>query len=104
MAWARVAGPHHHRRHRRRIALDQGAPLDDGPFYLRSSLSLVVEGRRGFGFSEHVRVDRLDLAIHRPFVNMRVHATQGPNSMWLPLFSGPRAGRFRRLLGRGGAP
>jgi carotenoid 1,2-hydratase len=39
----------------------------------------------------------VDLDLHRPFVRMRVHRTEAPSSFWLPLFSGPREGRWRRL-------
>ena len=38
----------------------------------------------------------------RPLVRMRVHRAAGPNSMWLPLFSGDADGRLRRLLGQSG--
>jgi hypothetical protein len=31
-------------------------------------------------------------------VRMRVHRAAGPNSMWLPLFSGDSEGRWVRLL------
>jgi carotenoid 1,2-hydratase len=85
-----------------RVVFEQDAPLDAGPFYVRSPVSAVVDGRRGRGLSEHVLVDRLDRPHHRPFVDMRVQRTVGPNSFWLPLFSGPREGRLRRLL-RGAA-
>lgn len=84
------------------------AVSDAGPFYLR----LLSEGRIGedgetaAGWSELVRPARVDLARHRPFVRMRVHRAAGPNSPWLPLFTGPREGRVGRLLrqmtGRGG--
>lgn len=71
---------------------------DAGPFYLR----LLSEGRMQnetvAGWSELVHPDRVDLARHRPFVRMRVHQPAGPNSPWLPLFTGPRAGRPARLV------
>lgn len=72
---------------------------DDGPFYLR----LLSEGRApggetAAGWSEICHPDRVDLALHRPLVRMRVHRASGPNSFWLPLFAGPREGRVGRLL------
>ncbi len=70
------------------------AVLDDGPFYLR----YIVQTTHGHGLGEYCRVDRIDLARHRPLVQMRVQRAAGGNSMWLPLFTGPRAGRIARLL------
>jgi hypothetical protein len=52
----------------------------------------------GSGVGEAIIPDRVDHPLHRPFVRMRVHNLDGPNSMWLPLFSGPGRGRLRRLL------
>lgn len=71
--------------------------LDDGPFYLRNHIR--VEGSEARGIGEWVDPDRIDQTWQRPFVRMRVHRMQGPNSMWLPLFSGPKDGRWRRLVG-----
>lgn len=73
--------------------------VDAGPFYLRMlSEGRDSAGRAVTGWSELCVPDRVDLPIHRPFVRMRVHRTAGPNSPWLPLFTGPRAGRAARLL------
>jgi hypothetical protein len=73
--------------------------VDAGPFYLRMlSEARTAAGETAVGWSELCRPDRVDLAPHRPFVRMRVHRTAGPNSMWLPLFTGPRPGRAARLL------
>jgi len=73
--------------------------VDAGPFYLRMlSEARTATGETAVGWSELCRPDRVDLAPHRPFVRMRVHRTQGGNSMWLPLFTGPRAGRAARFL------
>lgn len=69
--------------------------VDDGPFYVRHFIRDEA-GVRGLG--EFCRTDRIDLLRHRPLVRMRVHQLQGDNSIWLPLFSGPRTGRVRRLL------
>lgn len=80
--------------------------VDQGPFYLRFQSEGVADEVRALGWSELCEPDRVDLALHRPFVRMRVHRPGAPNSSWLPLFSGPRAGRPGRLLchwlGRGG--
>lgn len=72
---------------------------DEGPFYLRLLTEAATgEGERALGWGELCRPDRVDLGLHRPFVRMRVHQAVGPNSPWLPLFTGPRRGRVRRLL------
>jgi carotenoid 1,2-hydratase len=83
------------------LMLTQKRMVDIGPFYLR----YLVEaedglGRRALGMGESCEPDRVDLTRHRMLVRMRVHRASGPNSVWLPLFSGPRAGRIRRLLGQ----
>lgn len=73
-----------------------------GPFYLRAPLSVqLANGDVGDGWAEWVEPARIDLARHRPLVQMRVHRVDAPNSRWLPLFSGPRETRVRRLLGLG---
>jgi hypothetical protein len=71
---------------------------DAGPFYLRLLSEGSVGGETVAGWSELVHPDRVDLARHRPFVRMRVHQPSGTNSPWLPLFTGPRAGRPARLV------
>lgn len=77
---------------------------DAGPFYLRLlSDATTGEGETAVGWSELVHPARVDLPRHRPFVRMRVHRPGAANSPWLPLFSGPREGRFRRLLAGLGA-
>ncbi len=73
--------------------------VDSGPFYLRSVLR--ASDRRGGSFrgiAEVCEPDRVDMARHRPLVKMRVHHREKLNSMWLPLFVGPRRGRVSRLL------
>lgn len=75
--------------------------VDDGPFYLRSLTRVTLpDGREVAGVEEAVEPARIDLDRHRPLVRMRVHDTTGNNSFWLPLFSGPREGRWSRLLTR----
>ena len=73
--------------------------VDDGPFYLRMLTHVSTPAGSGQGVGEAIVPDRVDLPVHRPFVRMRVHDLGGANSIWLPLFSGPAAGRFRRLFG-----
>ena len=73
--------------------------VDSGPFYQRFQIEAHVGGKLVRGFAEQVVPGRLDQAWSRPFVRMAVHQHNGGNSMWLPLFSGPRTGRLARLLG-----
>ncbi len=73
--------------------------VDNGPFYQRFQIEAQVDGARVRGFAEQVIPDRIDQAWSRPLVEMAVHRHDGSSSMWLPLFSGPRAGRLARLLG-----
>lgn len=81
--------------------------VDEGPFYLRSMIQAMAPGVTGspyaIGIAEHCRPDQIDLAIHRPLVKMRVHHAnttprQADNSLWVPLFTGPRQGRLGRLV------
>lgn len=75
------------------------SPVDAGPFYLRFQSELQgPRGESALGWGELCVPDRVDLARHRPFVRMRVHRVGHPNSFWLPLFTGSRRGRLRRLL------
>ena len=72
--------------------------VESGPFYLRfQSEARLPDGERALGWGELCEPDRVDRALHRPLVRMRVHRPGAPNSRWLPLFSGPRPGRLRRL-------
>ena len=71
------------------LHVTQGMPLDHGPFYLRHPVQAVFNGRPGRGWGELVVPDKLDRPWMRPFVNMRTQRLKG-NSMWLPLFAGPR--------------
>ncbi|MBX2811240.1 MAG: hypothetical protein KTR25_05500 [Myxococcales bacterium] len=75
-----------------------GHRLDNGPFYARTSATVKTAHAHGVGLSEWVAPARVDQAIHRPLVRMAVHRVNGSNSPWLPLFSGPRSGRMKRLL------
>ncbi len=75
------------------------AIVDDGPFYLRALIrATAADGAEGRGIAERVVPSRVDLRWQRPFVRMRSHRVGGDNSLWLPLFSGKRRGRLRRLV------
>lgn len=73
--------------------------LEDGPFYTRGLVRATdSEGREGFGFCETVVPDKIDRPWQRPLVKMRTHQVGGSNSFFLPLFSGPRGDRTKRLF------
>ncbi|MFP4600578.1 MAG: hypothetical protein ACLFVJ_20150 [Persicimonas sp.] len=72
--------------------------VDSGPFYMRYLTEARLAGHTARGVGELCQPDRIDLDRHRPLVRMRVHDLDGRNSMWLPLFSGPKEGRVRRLF------
>jgi len=76
--------------------------LDNGPFYQRYLLQGRCDGAESYGIGENLVPHRVDGDLLRPLVRMRVHRANGPNSMWLPLFSGPSQGRWGRLIGRPG--
>jgi hypothetical protein len=86
----------------RAAVVEVSAVLDNGPFYQRYLLQGEVGGQTGYGLGENLVPDRVDTDLLRPLVRMRVHRAEGPNSMWLPLFSGDSDGRVRRLLGMPG--
>lgn len=73
--------------------------VDDGFFYQRWLLE--GEGIRpgtAHGTCELIAPHQVDLGRHRPLVQMAHHRLGQRNSMWLPLFNGPRQDRWRRLL------
>jgi carotenoid 1,2-hydratase len=82
----------------RPVEVRVSALLDNGPFYQRYLLSGRCGSDRGYGIGETLVPERVDTDLLRPLVRMRVHRAHGPNSMWLPLFAGDGAGRWRRLL------
>ena len=84
------------------VHVETVARVDNGPFYQRYLLRGRCGGEEGHGIGENLVPDRVDSDLLRPLVRMRVHRADGPNSMWLPLFSGDADRRFRRLLGRSG--
>jgi carotenoid 1,2-hydratase len=86
------------------LSLRQTQCVDLGPFYLRHLCETTdAAGQIAHGFSEVIRPDRIDLGRHRPLVQMRVGRPEGRDSMWLPLFHGPRTGRVGRLFRHWGA-
>jgi hypothetical protein len=75
-----------------------GSKVDDGPFYQRYQIEgSTAAGERGRGFAERLVPARAQIGWLRHLVRMRVHRSDAPNSMWLPLFNGPREGRWARL-------
>lgn len=72
---------------------------DDGPFYQRTLCKVETEVGTAPGVGEVCDTHRIDRDWQRPLIAMCVHRPEGPNSMWLPLFAGPRQGRIARLLG-----
>lgn len=86
----------------RQVQVDVVSVIDNGPFYQRYLLRGQCGGDVGYGIGENLVPGRVDTDALRPLVRMRVHRAGGPNSMWLPLFSGDSAGRVRRLLSRSG--
>lgn len=78
--------------------------VDSGPFYQRSLVAASMGGEQGFGIAELVLPNQIDLDRHRWLVNMRVHQSSHQNSMWLPLFSGLKKGRWTRLFTQYGEP
>lgn len=86
----------------RPVRVEVTSLLDNGPFYQRYLLRGRCGDEEGHGIGEHLVPDRVDTDLLRPLVRMRVHRAAGPNSMWLPLFSGDSDGRWSRLLGLSG--
>lgn len=84
------------------VWVEVDALLDNGPFYHRYLLTGRCGSEQGYGLGESVVPDRIDTDLLRPLVRMRVHRTEGVNSMWLPLFCGDAEGRWGRLMGRSG--
>lgn len=86
----------------REVGVEVSSVLDNGPFYQRYLLTGRCDGVLCHGVGENVVPDRVDTDLLRPLVRMRVHRAAGPNSIWLPLFSGDSTGRWGRLLGQAG--
>ncbi len=74
--------------------------VDDSPFYHRYLVEGICGEERARGIAELVVPGRMDMGWMRPLVRMRVHRVDGPNSFWLPLFTGDQNGRLGRLVGQ----
>lgn len=79
------------------VTIADASVLDDGFFYIRKAVQLHTGERIVAGMAEEVLPARVDRFWHRPLVRMAVD-DPAARSMWLPLFAGTRAGRWRRLL------
>lgn len=80
------------------VAIRFASQLEDGPFYQRYAVRVTLgDGSEADGVAETVYPGRVDSPWLRPLVRMAVHNEAGPNSWWLPLFVGQRAGRWQRL-------
>jgi hypothetical protein len=72
--------------------------IDDGFFYLRGHVDGTQRGEVAVGVAEYVEPGRVDRRRHRPLVQMAVKKpTPEQDSIWLPLFTGPKSGRVERL-------
>lgn len=72
--------------------------LDNGPFYLRFFITGHFHNESTTGIAEACDPSRIDRDVHRPLVKMRVGGAGGEDSIWRPLFTGPRKGRVKRLF------
>ena len=82
-----------------RISIKVKSIIDDGPFYQRYIVHTNTTKGDGYGIAEQVVPDRVDGDWMRPLVQMRVsQSKRSHNSFWLPLFTGPKKGRWTRLL------
>ena len=83
------------------ISVEVRSTVDDGPFYQRYIIHAETQQGSGFGIAEQVVPDLVDGEWMRPLVKMRVaNSSQdsNKNSFWLPLFTGPKDGRWTRLI------
>ena len=82
-----------------RISIKTKSIVDDGPFYQRYIVHAQTQQGEGYGIAEQVVPDLVDGDWMRPLVQMRVAQSQRThNSFWLPLFTGPKRGRWKRLI------
>lgn len=87
------------------LRIERGAAVERSPFYLRSFGLLAEPGGPSLPtIHERCEVASVGATWHRPLVRMRLHQPDGGNSLFAPLFTGPRQGRMRRLLGLGARP
>lgn len=81
------------------IHIDLNHKIEDGPFYQRFMCEARCDTHgTAYGYVEQILPDKVDLDWMRPLVKMRVHQLGKDNSMWLPLFTGPRRERLKRLF------
>lgn len=74
--------------------------VDDSPFYQRYLVDARdASGAVGRGTAERILPFRLGVGWQRPLIEMRVRRAGSPGSIWLPLFSGLRRDRVKRLVG-----
>lgn len=85
-----------------RVDVRYRALVEDGPFYQRffTQARCLDTGAQRAGIAELVAPGRIDIPWQRPFVRMRCHRLGLANSLWLPLFNGPRQDRIGRLFGQ----
>ncbi|MFK7985954.1 MAG: hypothetical protein AB8I08_07970 [Sandaracinaceae bacterium] len=72
--------------------------VDDGPFYLRFQTTVEVAGETAHGSGELIRPGRIDRAVVRSMVRMKVHQVGEANSHVLPFLTGPKPSRVWRYL------
>ena len=84
-----------------KISVEVRNTVDDGPFYQRYIVHAKTQKGAGFGIAEQVVPALVDGDWMRPLVKMRVanpRKNASKNSFWLPLFTGPKNGRWTRLI------
>jgi hypothetical protein len=81
------------------LSMEEGALVDDSPFYARQTVRVRGRGGVGTGIAEACVPARIDGAVTGWMASLCV-SRGGEASMWHPLFSGPARGRWARLLGR----
>ena len=74
--------------------------VEDGPFYLRAMIvgKRKSDGSQALGTAELVCPNRINREWQLPFVRMRIQREPYENSIWVPLFCGPRENRIQRLI------
>lgn len=81
------------------VTLTVARQVDSSPFYARSVGRGTAPGRdTAPAILESCTPSRIDPGWFRPLLTMATHSVGGANSLWLPLFNGPHAGRWRRLF------
>jgi hypothetical protein len=79
------------------LRVEHTSALEDSPYYQRWLTRVTAaDGTVHAGVGEVVDVDRIDRGAYMPLVRMALDGARP--SIWVPLFCGPHAGRFQRLL------